>query len=119
MQYAIFSETPHHGGNELDISGMITYTVADKWLIPGGTLAFVITQTHFQSPSSSGFRRFKINETYNINPSRVDDLKFLKPFPDAANKTAVAIFKKQKAKPRFPGPYRIWTAAEGFTRAIP
>ena len=46
-QYAIFSETPHHGGNELDISAMITYTTADKWLKPGGTLAFVLTQTHF------------------------------------------------------------------------
>ena len=28
-QYDIFSDTPHHGGNELDISGMITYTTAD------------------------------------------------------------------------------------------
>jgi len=65
-QYAIFSETPYHGGNELDISGMLTYTVADKWLKMGGTLVFVITQTHFQSPSSQGFRSFKIDDEPNL-----------------------------------------------------
>lgn len=117
--YEIFSSTPHHGGNELDISGMITYTTADKWLKPGGTLVFVITQTHFQSPSSEGFRKFNINDTQRLVPLRVDDLKSLKPFPNAANKTAVAVFKKQKAPPKYPVPYRIWDAAPGFTRAIP
>ena len=65
-QYAIFSETPYHGGNELDISGMLTYTVGDKWLKEGGTLVFVITQTHFQSPSSQGFRSFTIDEKSNL-----------------------------------------------------
>ena len=84
-QYEIFSDTPHHGGNELDISGMITYTTADKWLRPGGTLAFVITQTHFQSPSSQGFRRFRINSVYRLAPLSVADMKALKPFPEAAN----------------------------------
>ncbi len=119
LQYEIFSETPHHGGNELDISGMITYTVADKWLKENGKLAFLITQTHFQSPSSSGFRRFSINEDYNLSPIRVDDLKFLKPFPDAANKTSIGIFKKQKNKTKYPIPYRVWKSKEKFTRAIP
>ncbi|TOG85781.1 hypothetical protein, partial [Vibrio parahaemolyticus] len=61
-EYEIFSETKFHGGNELDISGMITYTTSDKWLKYNGRLVFVITQTHFQSPSSQGFRSFKINE---------------------------------------------------------
>lgn len=35
-RYDIFSSTPHHGGNELDISAIITFTVADKWLREGG-----------------------------------------------------------------------------------
>ena len=118
-QYDIFSETPHHGGNELDISGIITYTTADKWLKPGGTLAFVITQTHFQSPSSQGFRRFRIDPDYHLSPSTVDDMKALKPFPEAANKTSVAVFNKQTEPPGYPVPYRIWTAARGKTRTIP
>jgi len=62
-KYAIFSDTKFHGGNELDISAIITYTTADKWLVEEGRLVFVITQTVFQSPSSQGFRRFRINAT--------------------------------------------------------
>ena len=117
-QYAIFSETPHHGGNELDISGMITYTTADKWLKPGGTLAFVITQTHFQSPSSQGFRRFRIGPGEFLAPSSVDDMATLKPFPDAANKTSVAVFRKGAAAPRYPVSYRRWAPSRS-SRAIP
>lgn len=118
-QYDIFSDTPHHGGNELDISGMITYTTADKWLKSGGVLAFVITQTHFQSPSSQGFRRFRIDKASRLVPLGVDDLKALKPFPDAANKTSIARFQKTSAVPKYPVPYSVWSAAPGATRAIP
>ena len=118
-QYQIFSDTPHHGGNELDISGMIVYTTADKWLKDTGTLAFVITQTHFQSPSSQGFRRFRLDSTYRLVPSFVVDMKALKPFSEAANKTSVAVFRKTTKAPAFPVPYRIWTPAKGHPRAIP
>jgi Eco57I restriction-modification methylase len=118
-QYDIFSKTPHHGGNELDISGMITYTTADKWLKNNGTLVFVLTQTHFQTPSSQGFRNFRINETHRLVPVSVDDMKALKPFPDAANKTTVSVFRKGTLAPKFPVPYRLWIAAAGYTKVIP
>ncbi len=113
--YGIFSKTKFHGGNELDISGMITYTVADKWLKDeDGILAFVITQTHFQSPSSAGFRSFYIGNNQIIQPVGIDDLKALKPFPDAANKTAIFIAKKCKGNTiKYPIPYAIWEAAKG------
>lgn len=110
--YDIFSTTKHHGGNELDISAMITYTTGDKWLKPGGMLAFVITQAVFQNPSSAGFRNFRINEAGNLVPVSVDDMKALKPFPDAANKTAVAVFEKSKQAPVYPVPYRLWDTKE-------
>lgn len=119
LQYEIFSSTPYHGGNELDISGMITYTVADKWLKEDGQLAFVITQTHFQSASSEGFRSFKINENNSLLPLSVDDMKSLKPFSDAANKTAVALFRKTpKADVAFPIEYNVWKANPGFSSVI-
>ena len=108
-KYAIFSDTKFHGGNELDISAIITYTTADKWLIDEGKLVFVITQTVFQSPSSQGFRRFRINATDRLVPISIDDMKGLKPFPDAANKTAVALFtKKAMGTIRYPLDYRVW-----------
>lgn len=117
-QYDIFSKTKHHGGNELDISAMITYTVGDKWLKQGGTLAFVITQTVFQNPSSSGFRNFRISKNVSLAPVRVDDLKALKPFPDAANKTAVAIFKKVLGGVEYPVPYTVWEAGANTARSL-
>lgn len=108
-KYAIFSDTKFHGGNELDISAIITYTTADKWLVEDGSLVFVITQTVFQSPSSQGFRRFRINATDRLVPLSVDDMKGLKPFPDAANKTAVAKFtKKARGTTIYPLDYQIW-----------
>lgn len=118
-QYEIFSSTPHHGGNELDVSGMITYTVADKWLETDGQLAFILTQSHFQTPSSEGFRSFSINGVDKLIPLSVDDLKSLKPFP-AANKTAVALFRKQQGiEPKYPVAYTLWDAAEGYPKVIP
>jgi|SRR5208283_3582121 len=73
---------------------MITYTVGDKWLKESGTLVFVITQTHFQSPSSQGFRSFTINAEANLIPIEIDDLKKLKAFSKVANKTAIMRLKK-------------------------
>jgi hypothetical protein len=117
-QYDIFSRTNFYGGNELDISAMITYTTGDKWLKEGGKLAFVITQALFQNPSSAGFRNFRINDSGNLVPLRVDDLKALKPFPDAANKTAVAVFEKTMKVPVYPVAYTVWDAKKGETRTI-
>lgn len=120
LNYNIFSTTPHHGGNELDISGMITYTVADKWLETGGLLAFIIPQIHFQSPSSEGFRDFKINDIDVLMPLHVDDLKELKPFPDAINKTSVALFKKATNEvPVYPISYTVWQSKTGNAKTIP
>lgn len=120
-QYAIFSETPFHGGNELDISGMLTYTVGDKWLKLGGKLIFLITQTHFQSPSSQGFRSFKINDDANLIPTAVDDLKKLKPFPKVANKTAIMQLRKVSAdqEPVYPVTYRVWEKLAPHSASIP
>ncbi|KQN57421.1 Eco57I restriction-modification methylase domain-containing protein [Pseudomonas sp. Leaf58] len=117
-QYSIFSNTKFHGGNELDISAIITYTTGDKWLKKGGKLAFVITQTVFQSPSSSGFRNFKITESDWLSPLFVDDLQALKPFPDATNKTAVVVFEKAKKSPTYPVDYRVWQAGKRGGKAV-
>jgi hypothetical protein len=118
-QYDIFSSTPHHGGNELDISAMISYTVSDKWLADNGRLTFLVTQTLFQAPSSEGFRRFKINERYRLLPQFVEDLQALKPFPGAANRTAIFVAEKRvNGDPDYPLPYKVWKSAPGAVRSI-
>jgi hypothetical protein len=104
--YDIFSEDVYFGGNELDISGMITYTVADKWLKNGGYLCFVITQSHFQSQSSGGFRRFEINGL-PLKVLRVDDFTGAKPFRQLVNKPTVLSIQKGFAT-NYPVKYYMW-----------
>lgn len=123
LQYDIFSNSPYHGGNELDISGMITYSVVDKWMKAGSRLAFVITQSHFQSPSSEGFRSWMIDDDHYMHPDRIDDLSKLKPFSDATNKTAVLNLTKVKGEldysKIYPISYYVWNAKKGVKRTIP
>ncbi len=121
--YGIFSKNKRHGGNELDISAMITYTTADKWLKNDGRLAFVITGSIFKNPSSAGFRNFKLepNNPFSLYllPVSVDDMKALKPFEDASNHTVVAIFDKSEKAGTYPIPYREWSNKPPFHKAIP
>ena len=62
-------------------------TVGDKWLRQGGNLVFLITQTHFQSPSSQGFRSFRINDKAGFVPASsceqnpLSQLQSLAPIP--------------------------------------
>jgi hypothetical protein len=121
--YGIFSNNKRHGGNELDISAMITYTTADKWLKANGRLAFIITGTVFKNASSSGFRQFKISpknpKSLYLSAIGVDDMKAIKPFNDAANHTAVVVFDKSNEATKYPVPYRMWKAIKGVSGAIP
>ena len=112
--YGIFSRDRYFGGNELDISGMITYTVADKWLNDqGGRLSFVITQTHFQSQSSGGFRRFEVNGI-PLNVLCVDDLVSVRPFRGLGNKPTVLSLEKGQAT-SYPVNYLKWERTTSST----
>ncbi|MEY2343178.1 N-6 DNA methylase [Acidithiobacillus sp. IBUN Pt1247-S3] len=121
--YGIFSKNKRHGGNELDISAMITYTTSDKWLKTNGRLAFVIRGEIFKNPSSAGFRHFRLvptnPKTLHLKPISVDDMKALKPFDDATNHTVVAVFDKTKKPGTYPVPYRLWDSTAGNAKAIP
>ncbi|SMG41165.1 Eco57I restriction-modification methylase domain-containing protein [Dethiosulfovibrio salsuginis] len=121
-EYGIFSSTKRHGGNELDISAIITYSVSDKWLKDDGLLAFVITGTLFKNPSSSGFRTFKLNPSQSdsafIQPLHLDDFKRLKPFENVTNHAVVAVFQKTRDSVRYPVPYTVWDVRPGHKKAI-
>lgn len=106
-EYGIFSEDRFFGGNELDISGIITFSVVDKWLRDdGGRLSFVITQTHFQSQSSGGFRRFEVKGK-PLRVLLVDDFVNVRPWPGLGNKPAVLTLEKGHST-AYPVPYVEW-----------
>ena len=105
--YDIFSDHKYHGGNELDISALVTYTVADRWLNEDGIMSFLLPQSHLQSDSSSGFRKLKI-DSLNLQPINIEDLKNIKIFDDATNKPMIFTFIKQSNKLAFPVDYKLW-----------
>ncbi len=108
QKFDIFSKTPFFGGNELDISGMLSYTVTQRWLHDGGVLAFIITQIHFQAPSSQGWRAFKLPDGTPLGIEKVDDMSKVKAFKGAANSPAVFTWVRGK-ETKYPVPYRRWS----------
>lgn len=100
------------GKGKKDISTLMTYVAADRYLKDGGKLAFVITQSVFKTAGAGqGFRRFRIGEEGpHLGVLGVDDMSELKPFEGAANRTSV--FVLQKGQPtRYPVTYTYWKKA--------
>ena len=63
-QYGLFSlsgNAARHGGGKKDLSMLMLYAAADRYLKPHGRLGMVITQTLFQTKGAGdGFRRFRL-----------------------------------------------------------
>ena len=92
-RYGLFSLSAYaarHGGAKKDLSMLVLYRAADRFLAAGGRLGMVITQTLFQSKGAGdGFRRFRLgSEGEPLRVDRVDDMVAIKPFPGAANWTS-------------------------------
>jgi hypothetical protein len=111
LQLGVFSEDKWVGGIESDISTVVTYVAAERWLKHGGTLAFLITGTVFANESSQGFRRFEIPRLkLAMAIKRVEDFDEVAPFEGVSNHAALLVF--QTGSPtRYPVVYRWWMPA--------
>jgi hypothetical protein len=112
QRYGLFSlsgNAARHGGGKKDLSMLMLYATADRYLKLGGRLGMVITQTVFQSQGAGdGFRRFRIGPAGALlGVFRVDDMVALRPFGDAANWTSTIMLRKGEAT-RYPVPYFRW-----------
>ena len=126
QRYGLFSlsgSEARHGGAKKDLSMLMLYTSADRFLKPGGRLAMVITQTLLQTKGAgNGFRRFRLGpEGERLRVLRVDDMVALRPFRDAANFTSTILLEKGTAT-RYPVPYVKWLpngdGDDGFARRM-
>lgn len=112
-RYGLFSLSANdarHGGAKKDLSMLVLYAAADRWLKNGGRLGFVITQTLFQTKGAGdGFRRFRLGPSGEpLKVLRVDDLVRCKPFSEASNWTATIALEKGR-ETSYPVPYIRWT----------
>lgn len=97
------------GGSKDDLSILLTYIAAESYLKQTGSLAFVITQSVFQTAGSGrGFRRFELGDGSPLQVVHVDDMVELQPFESANNRTAVVVITKNGLPTRYPVPYAFW-----------
>jgi len=116
-QYGLFNlsgNAARHGGGKKDLSMLMLYAAADRYLKHGGRLAFVITQTLLQSKGAGdGFRRFRLGDDGpHLAVLHVDDMVDIRPFDDAANWTATITVEKGRPT-EYPLPYTRWSPGEG------
>ncbi len=116
QQYGLFSlsgRDARHGGAKKDLSMLVLYSSADRYLKAGGRLGMVITQTIFQSKGAGdGFRRFELGPGgESLCVERVDDMTQLRPFAGAANRTSTIVLKKGTPT-TYPVKYVKWSADE-------
>ena len=115
QHYGLF---PHGGMDTIlgkgkkDISMLMTYVAADRYLRDHGKLGFVLPQNLFKtSGAGQGFRRFLLPKNKPFGPLVVEDMVELNPFEGATNRTAVAVFVKGKVV-SYPVPYQYWKKRE-------
>ena len=122
QEYGLFSlsgNDARHGGGKKDLSMLVLYAAADRYLRDSGRLGMVITQTLFQSKGAGdGFRRFRIGADSGapgLGVLRVDDMVDVRPFSDAANWTSVVTLEKGR-ETNYPVTYVKWTASASGER---
>lgn len=113
----IFSEDNWVGGIQSDISTVVTYHALERFVRPGGTLAFLITGTVFKNESSQGFRRWTLHHgdgtTESMNVELVEDYKAIRPFEGVANWPSLLIIRRNGEKTVYPVSYREYRRPKG------
>lgn len=108
VELGVFSQDVWVGGIESDISTVITYEVIDKWLAPGGKMAFFITGTVFTNESSQGFRRFHLkHRCLRVKVLLVEDFDMISPFEGVTNHPTLLVLERDQ-ETEYPVPYRMW-----------
>lgn len=110
IQYGLFSSDSFYGGIESDVSTMVLYSAAEKWLRHGGRLSMLITRSVFKTESSEGFRMFRLpdNEQTYFKVINVHDFTKTRPFDDAKNKPTLLTLEKQNEATIYPLPWFEW-----------
>jgi methylase of polypeptide subunit release factors len=112
--YGLFPKRPTAmqtilGASKYDLSMLMTYVAADRYLRINGKLGFLVSQSLFKSAAGEGFRRFILPDGTPLAVHVVDDLVKLKPFDTAANRTAAVVLEKGRDT-QFPVAYRFHRA---------
>lgn len=114
-RYRLFEHTglrARMGSAKDDLSVLMLYVAADRYLKDKGKLGFVITQSIFKTEGGGeGFRRLQLGDGEHLKAIQVDDFSEVQCFEGATNRTAVFIL--QKGSPTtYPVQYNYWRKTE-------
>lgn len=115
--YGLFPKRPAGmdtilGAAKCDLSMLMTYVAADRYLRQGGRLGFVVPQALFKSAGAGqGFRRCQLPDQTPLGLSLVHDFVQRRPF-EAANRTATMVMEKGRPI-RYPVEYRYYSRRRG------
>ncbi|MBM4033868.1 MAG: hypothetical protein FJ291_19110 [Planctomycetes bacterium] len=108
------------GGVKRDLAMLFTYSALDNYLVDGGRLGFVITQTVFKSRGAGdGFRQLQFTRDKSVvvlRPVVVHDMSSFQPFEGATNRTAVLVCERSDADFEYPVTYVVWRRSRPFTQ---
>lgn len=114
QRYGLFSlsgNAARHGGGKKDLAMLMLYACADRYLLDGGRLGFVVPQALFQSKGAGdGFRRFRLGaQGAPLGVLRVDDFGGRRVFAGAGASAGAATLVVEKGRPtQYPVPYYRW-----------
>ncbi|HEY3352234.1 MAG TPA: hypothetical protein VGQ83_03230 [Polyangia bacterium] len=110
--YRVLPAARFFGGSELDVSGLVLVVAADRWLAPGGALAFVLPRSLYQAPAAAALRAFRLPDGTPLGVRGVDDWTAAAAFPGVANEPTTLVLTKGTAT-CYPVPYRVWRRTRG------
>jgi len=95
-----------------DMAMLFVARTFDRYLKPGGRLAFLVPFTLFKTQAGAGFRRFltygrRREPRIPVRLIRVHDLVTLYPFEGATTRTGLLVVEKAE-KTEFPVPLVVW-----------
>lgn len=109
----IFSEDNWVGGIQSDVSTVVAYHALERFVRPGGTLAFLITATVFKNESSQGFRRWMLHTAHGEEPVSVEvveDYGLIRPFEGVSNLPALLVVSRNGRETSYPIRYRRYSS---------
>ena len=108
-QYRLFTQRgikARLGGAMDDISSLMTYVCADRYLLDGGRLAFILPAPLFQSAGGGAdFRRFELPQGRFLRVVSVEEIEGANAFEGAMTRPAIAVFEKSRTATVYPVPY--------------
>jgi methylase of polypeptide subunit release factors len=119
-EYGLFSLKGHAarlGGGKKDLSMLMLYVSADRYLADKGQLGFVITQSVLKTKGAGdGFRRFRVGTGgAQLGVLKAHDFTDVQPFEGAHTLTAAMIVEKGR-RTTYPVPYIKWKRIKGVRR---